>query len=553
MTIDGTAERRTRLTDHSTDHPADPATTARRLVAGLTADPLGRISPSVYETARLVTLAPWLTGHSGRVFHLLAAQRADGHWVSAVPGYTVAPTLSATEALLGLLRAPGPWPPGVTRDQVAGAADRGLRALLPLLDGERSFPLPDMPAIEHLSPALIELVNGHLDVLEPWRDGPRLRPSPQMSTGTAAVVRDMLRRGEPLPGKMLHALELAGPAARAAASVTPEPTGSIGASPASVAAWLGDRDPGPGGRARRFLESVTARHRGPVPSVVPITVFERAWTVSWLARSGVPLHPPPELAAFLRASLGPAGTGGGSGLPSDADTSSGVLYALSLLGIPHPPDFLWQYETDTHFCTWQGENGLSVGTNSHALEAFGSYLHGLEASGTGVHRSATAEQVGRYAATIRKISAWLCEQQQADGSWSDRWHASPYYGTACAAPALAEFGGPESAAAVDRAVAWVLATQRPDGSWGLWEGTAEETAYAVRILLLSRASDARAVEAARRGGAYLRAVTRADGTMMSFPPLWHDKDLYTPLTIVQAAVLAALHLTRPGGPVPFTW
>ena len=34
-----------------------------------------------------------------------------------------------------------------------------------------------------------------------------------------------------------------------------------------------------------------------------------------------------------------------------------------------------------------------------------------------------------------------------------------------------------------RAAEWVLATQRPDGAWGRWEGTAEETAYAVQILV----------------------------------------------------------------------
>jgi halimadienyl-diphosphate synthase len=547
VTIDSAAERTARPTDHSADrpsggHPTDLAATAQRLVAGLMADPLGQISPSVYETARLVTLAPWLTGHAERVRRLLSTQRADGRWLTTIPGYTVVPTLSATEALLAVLRDPDPRIPGVTRDELAAAADRGLRALLPLLDGERSFPLPDMPAIEHISPPLIEMINGHLDELEPWRDGPRLRPSPQMAPETAALVRAMLGRGEPLPKKLLHALEFAGTAAHGAPSVTPEPTGVIGASPAATAAWLGDRDPGPGGDARRFLESVTAQHAGPVPSVIPITTFERAWSVSWLARSGLPLQVPPGLPAFLQASLGPAGTGGGSGLPSDADTSSGVLYALSLLGLPHPPDFLWQYEADTHFYTWQGENGRSVGTNAHVLEAFGTYLRNV----------VLAERAGRYRATIRKVAAWLCEQQEADGSWNDRWHSSPYYGTVCCAPALAEFGGPESAAAVDRAVEWVLDTQRPDGSWGWWESTAEETAYAVQILLLARRTpDARVAEAARRGGDHLRIVTGASGTVTSFPPLWHDKDLYAPFTIVQAAVLAALYLTRPDRLAPF--
>jgi len=539
VTIDGTAERTTRSPRLLSSSQLSAA--ARRLIDESLADPLGGMSPSVYETARLVTLAPWLTGHAERVRFLLRTQRADGGWVSAIPGYRVVPTLSATEALLAVLRTPERPVPGVTRRELTAAADRGLRALLPLLDGERSFPLPDMPAVEHLAPMLIELINGHLDALEPWRDGPRLRPSPQMAPKTAALVRELLRRGQALPQKLLHALELGGEAARGAATVRPEPIGTVGASPAATAAWLGDREPADHEPARRFLESAAAPHGGPVPSVLPITVFERAWMTSWLIRSGVPLAAPPQLPDFLQASLGPAGTGGGAGLPSDADTSSGTMYALALLGRLQRPDLLWRYETDTHFCTWQGENGRSVGTNSHVLEAFGVHLR----------EAAPAERSERHAATVRKVVSWLQEQQQDDGSWSDRWHSSPYYGTVCSAPALAEFGGPQAAPAVDRAVEWVLQTQRPDGSWGLWEGTAEETAYAVQILLLTRReADGRVLAAAHRGGEYLRTVTAGGTAMPPLPPLWHDKDLYTPFRIVQAAILAALHLTCPDGAVP---
>lgn len=147
----------------------------------------------------------------------------------------------------------------------------------------------------------------------------------------------------------------------------------------------------------------------------PITEFERGWVLSWLARAGVPVKAPPRLTAELRAALGSAGTGGGEGLPPDADTTSGVLYALSLLGSPCAPDLLSQYEMDTHFCTWQGENGRSVTTNAHVLEAFGHFLE-TTGGGTAAHR---------YSAPMFKITSWLCERQEADGSWRDRWHASP--------------------------------------------------------------------------------------------------------------------------------
>jgi hypothetical protein len=140
------------------------------------------------------------------------------------------------------------------------------------------------------------------------------------------------------------------------------------------------------------------------------------------------------------------------------------------------------------------------------------------------------------------LTGWLCDLQEADGSWSDKWHASPYYATRCCALALADHGGRTADAAVRAAVDWVLATQHGDGSWGRWDGTFEETAYAVQILLRTGTSyaDGRIEHAAARGCAVL--LSNAAG--QEHPPLWHDKDLYTPLWIVRAEGIAALHLAR---------
>jgi hypothetical protein len=502
---------------------------------------MGQVSASVYETGRLVTLAPWLAGHSDRLRFLLRSQRSDGGWVSPDPAYALVPTLSATEALLAALNTPGPHGhPGITRVELATAANDGLAVLSEWLDGTQGLELPDMPAVEHIAPVLIEMINEHLDP-----DEPRLR-TPAALTGTiVGAVRTLLCEGAEVPGKLLHALEIAGTAARRAPSIRPQQTGSIGASPAATAAWLGDRELADhGDRALRFLESVTEPHGGPAPSVIPITNFERAWVLSWLAGAGVPLTVPPRLLAELRWALGPVGANGGSGLPADADTSAGVLYALSILGSPRPPDLLWAYETETHFCTWHGEGGRSVSTNAHVLEAFGHYL---ESTGGG-------ESAGRYVVTLAKVASWLCAQQETGGSWRDRWHASPYYATFCCAVALHRFGGAESAPAVERAIRWVLETQRTDGSWGRWGGTAEETAYALQILTLTRryeghgvqeqVSDEARVRAVRRGRDHLvHSVVRSAGKAVEDPPLWHDKDLYLPTAIVRAAVLAALHLT----------
>jgi hypothetical protein len=307
--------------------------------------------------------------------------------------------------------------------------------------------------------------------------------------------------------------------------VSPAGPGTVGASPAATAAWLGSRCPDPGHPARRYLEEVVRRYGGAVPCAVPVTAFERAWVLTSLAGAGIAVPVPADLVGELAASLGARGTSAGPGLPPDADTTAVVLSALGQQRIDARPDVLWEYETATHFCTWPGERGFSTSVNAHVLEAFAGYPAGS----------------ARHRATVRKVAGCLLAHQRADGSWDDRWHASPYYATACCALALARFGGAGGVPAVLRAARWVLATQRPDGSWGRWCGTAEETAYAMQVLLLTRVpTDQRVERAVARGYGYLLGVVdRPD-----HPALWHDKDLYAPVAIIRAAVLGALHAAR---------
>jgi halimadienyl-diphosphate synthase len=589
------------------DADIDIEAVARELVDGLQRRPWGQTSASVYETGRLVTLSPWLTGHAERVAYLLKTQRPDGGWGAPDNGYALVPTLSATEALLSELTRATPEPCQGAHDQhartrvtvqtaqsthaAATAVDRALRflieRLLPSLTARDS--LPDMPAIELIAPALIERINEHLagplstppgttpsappgtppstpsgatpsvppsaslvatpstapPVLARWA-GTRLTPPAGMDGARLPLVRELLKSGAEPPQKLLHALEIAGEAAVGLPQIRHEPTGTIGASPAATAAWLGDRCPAePSNPARWYLETVTSLHDGPVPCGFPLTVFERGWVLAWLTRAGVPLSVPPALVLSLTAPLGPNGTPAAAGLPSDADTTAGALYALALLDVPHPPDSLWAYETESHFCTWQGEDGYSTTTNAHVLEAFGQFLAKMPV------QRVQGTRAKRYSKTVAKITIWLRDRQCTDGSWTDRWHASPYYATACCAIALARFGGAAAAPSVEAARRWILANQRADGSWGRWQGTAEETAYAVQTLLLTESEPSRAsLAAAERGKAKLLALlsSPADGSANpdteDEPALWHDKDLYHPGAIVRAAALSALLLIR---------
>ncbi|MFB4298140.1 prenyltransferase/squalene oxidase repeat-containing protein [Actinomadura sp. NTSP31] len=514
----------------------DLAERANTLVTGLLADPWGRMSPSVYETGRLVALAPWLTGHRERLGHLAGTQRPDGGW--GAPGaYALVPTLSATDAILTEL---GGGASGTDRGVLARSAARGLDTLTGLLDRLTAQTVPDMPAVELISAYLTERIN---DRLAGFADSPsaglglrqariRLR-APDGWNAELGRIRSLVGAGHPVPEKLLHALEIAGPAARRAACARPGPrTGGIGASPAATAAWLGaDAPPPPADPARRFLERAAAQHGGPVPCGIPVTVFERAWVLSSLLRSAVPVSVPPALTASLATAIGASGTPAGEGLPADADTTSVALHALALLGSPHEPDSLLQYELPDHFCTWEGEQGASVTTNAHVLDAFGEFLK---------HRP---DARARYAPSMVKAARWLQSRQHPDGSWTDRWHVSPYYATACAALALRHFGGVAAGGHVRRAEQWVLDGQRADGSWGWWTGTAEETAHAMLVLLSTAGRGPlppRVRAAADRGRAWLLgAPAWTDG-----PALWHDKDLYLPGAIVEASVLSALHLAR---------
>ncbi|MFA1549373.1 prenyltransferase/squalene oxidase repeat-containing protein [Actinomadura chokoriensis] len=534
----------------------DTAGAARELIDGLVAHPWGQVSPSVYETGRLVTLAPRLRGHDRRLSYLLEKQRPDGSWGAPTDGYALVPTLSAVEALLAELtsdRATAGGGHGSTVDgaRLVRSAATGLRTIGDRMCGPSaaSMELPDLPAIELIAPALTERINASLARLRDrpvpgladWA-GRELGPPAGIGGAKLEFVRALLGSGADVPQKLLHALEIAGDEPAGPDGLRPEPTGTIGASPAATAAWLAARAADePSSPARWYLETVVAQHGGPVPCGFPLTVFERGWVLAWLVRAGVPVAVPPALVLSLTAPLGPAGTPAAEGLPADADTTAGALYALALLGAPHRPDVLYAYEMDTHFCTWQGEEGASITTNAHVLEAFGEYV--TASVRTGGRRGADA---ARYASTVAKVAGWLRERQRPDGSWTDRWHASPLYATACTAIALAGFGGTESAAAVDAARRWVLGSQRPDGSWGRWDGTPEETAYAVQLLLLTgRAPAAAERDAVARAVPHLlRSLTSANGDGADEPALWVDKDLYRPSAIVRAAVLAALHLAR---------
>ncbi|HEX4721944.1 MAG TPA: prenyltransferase [Pseudonocardiaceae bacterium] len=489
----------------------------------MSSDSLGHISPSVYETARLVTLAPWLTGHTERLWFLVKSQHRNGAWGDGDDGYRLVPTLSATEALLTVSRRDRDVDE-ITRAAVLEAAERGLRVLLGWLNTERGISVPDTVAVEILVPALVTDINTHMDELE-WCARPRLALPNGTDGELLARLRDTVRQGRALPAKLAHSLEIIGQPLANLPWIQPA-EGAVGCSPAATAAWLGETTPGDRRSSVGYLAAMQDRHGGPVPVCGPVPVFERSWVIAALTSAGVWVAIPDRVVDSLDAAFGELGVAVGPGLPPDADDTAIALYALTGTARARSPDCLLAYRIGEHFSSFPSERTWSTSTNAHVLQAFGT------------HDNARPT---RYLDTIRRLAGWLCEHQDEHGWWTDKWHASPYYATAGCAVALARHGGSAADGTVHKAVAWVLDSQRADGSWGRWQGTAEETAYAMRVLLHTGkhpVGDA-VVRAAARGCAFL---LRSEAS--AHPPLWHDKDLYTPTRVVQAEVIAALWLAH---------
>ncbi|MEU7908109.1 prenyltransferase/squalene oxidase repeat-containing protein [Actinoplanes sp. NPDC049118] len=479
------------------------------LLATIVDDTSSDFSISWYDTARVVAL--WSARPGGMpqaladnaVRALLNGQNADGSWgyPQAAVTYRLVPTLSAvrTLSLLGH----------------RAAAERGIGFLAGQLVHFAPERQPDTVAVELIMPDLLEALVA--DGASP------LAPALDMQRSWLARLHGLRRRltGDArLPPPLWHSLEVLGPAAAARASLV---KGAMTCSPAATAAALAWA-PETSAEAEAFLTAEAARYAGGWPTVAPVQFFEGAWVVSAMVQSRVPLEPGRAGRArdWLTTALRPEGAVPGYGLPPDADDTACVLYALAYLGASPDPSLLDRYERPGHFATFTVERTPSISTNAHVLRTLRAYGDPVRA---------------------RTARDYLMATQNDDGFWADKWHASPYYATSAATLALA--CDPGTADRVTRTVRWLLDSQREDGSWGVWHGTYEETAYALRALLAADAPDT--ATALRRGAAYLLAGCAADFPAEGRAPLWQGKELYEPRRIVLAFAYAALHACGSAG------
>ncbi|KNE83394.1 hypothetical protein ADZ36_05630 [Streptomyces fradiae] len=504
---------------------------AVRLVTDIDRDPWGSVRASLYETARVVSLAPELPGHAPRLMWLLEQQMKDGSWGEGPAPYRLLPTLSAVEALLSAVRSETPSCTG--REQLAASAAAGLAAVRNL---PSASPWPDTAAIEILVPSLIAQINNHLGQhtievtpsLGPWSRGARLDVPHGFARRHEQVARRCQSEGVPL--KLHHTFE--GIFRHVPQGAVPAPDELLGSSPAATAAWLATTPPsGQSAKAVTELRTVARRYGGCFPEAAPLKAVERLWVPAALAGPGLPPACQATASTWAHDIYDVAGVRGAPGLMPDADDTAMAVLVSALTGEPCDPAPLSAFWTGTHYQCYVGEDTGSVTANAHTLQALSAYMR-CRAAASAAHRP-----------RAHQVREWLLEQQQSCGAWTDKWHASPYYATQRCVAALASHGGPCALDAVRSAASWVLASQHDDGTWGVWGGTAEETAYAVKILLT--------VVASHQPG-YDRALEQAETVLEAaistpdhrHPALWHDKTLYAPQAIVQAEVMAARAMLR---------
>ncbi|RFB83394.1 hypothetical protein B5K11_34760 [Rhizobium leguminosarum bv. trifolii] len=477
----------------------------------------GSVSPSVYDTARVLHFRGNVTGRQNAYAWLMAQQQADGGWGSAdFPLFRHAPTWAA---LLALQRA----------DPLPGAAD-AVQAATRFLERQ---PDPYADAVPEDAPVGAELILPQIsgeaaslvdDVVFPRY--PALLPLRQACLAKLGTVGP-LPSGHPL----LHSWEAWGTSPTTACL---DDDGSIGISPAATAAWrahaLTQASAPQVGRADRYLQAASRAARsgieGVVPSVWPINVFEPCWSLYTLHLAGLFSHPALAeavgvIVAQLDACLGVRGLGPALHFAADADDTAVALCILRLAGRNPAADALRHFQIGGLFVTFPGERNASVSTNIHALHAF--RLLGKPTAGT---------------------SAYLEANRNPDGLWdNEKWHVSWLYPTAHAIAALAQ-GVPQWRD--ERALAALLQAQCDDGGWGAGRAsTFEETAYALFALHVMDGREeptGRARIALAVAHALEWMLARHEAHELPQTPLWIGKELYCPTRVVRVIELAGLWL-----------
>lgn len=487
-------------------------TDLRHLIDDLGSDG-GQISPSIYNTAQHLRLAPPAEGVWPGVEWLMGQQQADGGWGStAMPMARDIPTLAAVLALHGASE----------RRTVREAVREGMH-FLRCQAGLWSDPLPvDIPiAAELILPVLLDeaAVAG------------LATPNPRFYGALRALGerrRRLITHMEPRAGTTAsHSWEAWGS--------RPDPalldaSGGVGHSPAATAAWLKASDGRDDLAPYRDAASTYLRQSahatglgipGVVPGVWPYPRNEQAVGLFSLMLAGL-IHEP-ALAESLKKQVNdlwrgmrPEGQGISDEFSTDGDITAMCLAVAHESGLAPSPDVLRRYIAGDHCLTYPQELQRSLSATAHAA-------HALALLGDNPN----------------PLLDGLCAQRSVERIWdNDKWHASWTYITGHTISALLAAGRSDEALA---ALPTIFDRQHHDGSWGVTEARDEETANIVMALLAVAENEPPSVPLrdAITGGAtwlmqHYRPLSENSGAC------WIGKELYRPHRISRALHLGAL-------------
>ncbi|OAQ61667.1 ent-kaurene synthase [Pochonia chlamydosporia 170] len=513
------------------------------------------VSPQVYDTAWVAMITKTTDGVKKWLFpesfhYLIRNQAQDGSWGFDINSQTVG-ILDTGAALLALLRhASDPWQIlDYAKDEIAGRIRLASKSLAAQLKTWNDITATNHIGVELIIPALLEYLRDEDD---------SLHFEFESKSALDAMAAEKLSRFRPemlyeqRPSSALHSLEAFIGKLDFDRIAHHLFNGSMMASPSSTAAYLMNASNWDD-RAEGYLQDVNRRGTGHgdggIAGTYPIHYFEFNWTVATLLQAGFDLAATSPTAVNKIAEIVRRGFVQDRGRAIDVDDTAKGLLALKRLGQSFglSPDVMIKiFEKDDGFATFGGERDRSVSSHCHVLSVL------LEWGDR-----------PRYASQIRKAAIFVCETWwKHDKRFKDKWHLSHLYPTMLMIEAftdlLREFeANPDSgdfnfsqelrqkiAISLCQASTRTLLEQREDGSW---EGSAEQTAYAImglskaRHLCFLKDIESRMIWAIERGAAFLKTLKTASARVPG--RYWTSKTSYSVKLVYEAYVLAALKVS----------